>query len=91
MNIIIFGYTLVWSDLVGTVGVSFILIAYFLLQTEKVRFNGYRYLLLNAVGSALITVSLFYTFNFASFVIECFWLTISLYGLVRRMIKPAAT
>lgn len=75
--------SLAWHDLIGTLGVVVILVAYFLLQTERIDIYGWFYSVTNLLGSLLITVSLIYTFNFPSFVIEVFWIAISLIGIVR--------
>jgi paired small multidrug resistance pump len=72
-----------WYDVVGTVGVVLILIAYFLLQTERWSGQSLRYSLVNLVGSLMITVSLIYDFNLSSFIIEVAWIAISIYGMVR--------
>jgi hypothetical membrane protein len=48
-----------WYDILGTVGVAVIIIAYVLLQTERLRSEQLMYSLLNAVGAALILISLY--------------------------------
>lgn len=68
-------------DLIGLCGVALILIAYFSLQTERIAAEDWRFSAINGVGALLILVSLYFTFNLASFVIEIFWLAISAYGL----------
>lgn len=68
-------------DLIGLLGVALILIAYFALQTERIAAEDWRFSAINGLGAILIMISLYYTFNLASFVIEIFWLMISLYGL----------
>ena len=68
-------------DVVGTIGVAVILLAYVLLQIERLRSDAAAYSLLNAVGAILILVSLAYEFNFAAFLMEFSWLLVSLYGL----------
>lgn len=68
-------------DLIGLTGVALILLAYFALQTERLRSEDWRFSAINGLGALLIMVSLFFTFNLASFVIEIFWLMISLFGL----------
>lgn len=70
-----------WYDIVGTVGVAVIIVTYVLLQTEKLRSNSLYYSLLNAVGASLIIVSLYFDFNFPAFIVEFFWLLISLFGI----------
>ena len=43
------------------------------------------YSVANAAGSSAILFSLFYDFNLSAFVIESFWLAISLYGVFRAV------
>ena len=61
-----------WYDIVGTLGVAIIVLTYVLLQIERVRSDQLIYSLLNAAGAALILVSLYFDFNFPSFVVEFF-------------------
>lgn len=70
-----------WYDLVGTIGVGIIILTYILLQTEKIRSEQLSYSLLNAVGASLIIFSLFFNFNFSAFIVEFFWVLISIYGI----------
>jgi len=70
-----------WYDFVGNIGVVLILGSYFLLQIDKVNSKSVAYSVGNAIGAVLILVSLCFAFNLSSFVIEIFWLLISLYGL----------
>lgn len=72
-------------DLIGLAGVAAILLAYALLQFERVSYDGYGYLFLNGGGAALVMVSLLYAFNLAAFVLEGIWLTISIYGVLKRL------
>lgn len=72
-----------WYDCVGTVGVIMILVAYFLLQTERLSGQSVGYSVVNLLGSLMITVSLIYDFNLSSFIIEIAWIAISIYGIVR--------
>lgn len=72
-------------DLVGFVGVAFVVGAYFLSQIGRMDANGPLFPALNGIGAALILFSLFFTFNAASFVIEFFWLLISMVGLARAL------
>ncbi len=68
-------------DLIGLLGVACVLFAYWALQTERLASEDWRFSAVNGIGAVLIMVSLFHTFNLASFVIEIVWLAISLYGL----------
>ncbi|MBA2653248.1 MAG: hypothetical protein H0U73_13430 [Tatlockia sp.] len=71
------------SDYVGIIGVLFILAAYFFSQIKLVSVDSIKYLLSNLVGSLLITYSLIFHWNLASFIIELAWFSISIIGLIR--------
>lgn len=70
-----------WYDILGTLGVAVIIITYVLLQSGRVRSEQLSYSLLNAAGASLILISLYYSFNLPSFIVEFFWLAISLFGI----------
>ena len=76
-------------DIVGFVGVAFIVATYFLSQIGRMNVNRPLYPALNSVGALFILFSLAYSFNPASFVIELFWLAISLVGLARTLTAGA--
>ena len=76
-----------WFDLAGFLGVLLIVVAYLLLQLDKLPSSALSYSLLNAVGALLIIVSLLFKFNFSAFLIEVFWFLISLLGLSRWLIS----
>lgn len=76
-----------WYDILGTAGVGIIILTYILLQLERIRSEHLLYSLLNAAGAALILVSLYYSFNFPSFIVEFFWLLISLFGIGKYLLK----
>ena len=71
-------------DVIGAIGVALIVVTYFALQTGRLK-TGLRYSLLNGVGAAMILYSLIFDFNLAAFLVEFFWLAISLYGIYRSM------
>ena len=73
--------TLHWHDFVGTLGVLLVLVTYLLLQAGRMDARSVRFSALNAVGSALILLSLIQVFNLSAFLIEAVWLLISLYGM----------
>ena len=75
--------TYAWYDILGTLGVGVIILAYILLQFGRLRSEQLSYSIMNAVGATLILISLYYSFNFPSFVVEFFWLIISLFGIAK--------
>lgn len=72
-----------WHDLAGMIGVALVLLAYFGLQAGRLRGDGLVFQSMNLVGALLIVVSLLFAFNLAAFVVESFWVAISVYGIVR--------
>ena len=77
----------VWYDILGTIGVAVIILTYVLLQLGRVKSHHLAYSLLNAAGATLILVSLYFSFNFPSFIVEFFWLLISLFGIGKYLFK----
>lgn len=82
-----------WHDVVGTAGAAIILVSYFLLQMQRISSRALSYSVLNGLGALLILISLSIEFNLSAFVVEAFWLLISIIGIVRcltgRADKPA--
>jgi hypothetical protein len=76
-----------WFDIIGSVGVGLIVLTYILLQVEKIRSTDLLYSLVNGAGAILILISLYYSFNFPSFIVEFFWLLISLFGVGKYLFK----
>lgn len=79
------------SDLIGSVGVGIIILTYILLQTGRVKSESLAYSVSNAIGASLIAFSLIFDFNLSAFIVEVFWLLISLYGILRYFLKKSAT
>jgi len=68
---------------IGFAGMIFIVWAYFILQQGRYTFNSLYYQLLNLIGAILLLISLLVHFNFGSFMIEVFWIGITIYGLIK--------
>lgn len=79
--------TLEIHDIVGMAGVILIVVAYFLLQIGRMKSDSLSFSVSNAVGAALILFSLFFEFNAPAFLIEFFWLLISIIGVVRYLAR----
>lgn len=75
--------TIDWTVIVGLVGMIVTLLAYFLLQAQKLHGNGLTYQLMNAIGALGVALSLLFgRFNLPAFLLEIIWLAISIYGIV---------
>jgi len=80
-----------WHDFVGNAGFLCIIGSYLWLQIGRTSGQSLGYSLVNAVGAALILVSLYYDFNLSAVLVEFFWLIISLLGLVLSLKRLVAT
>ncbi len=74
-------------QIIGFIGMLFVVYAYFLLQTHKVTTVTLRFQLLNLIGAILLIISLLVHFNLGSFLIEVFWISITLYGMWKNRKK----
>ena len=70
-------------DFIGNVGVVVVMIAYLMLQLNKLSSAGLAYSVLNAIGASLIVVSLLFDFNLSALLMEVLWVLISLVGIYR--------
>ena len=71
-------------DFLGNIGVLVLMTAYLLLQLNRLNASGLLYSLLNLLGASLIIISLIADFNLSAFVMEVFWVLISLVGIIRH-------
>ncbi len=69
------------ADGIGMLGTLLVLVAYYLLQLEKADPRGLGYNMLNLLGAVFLLISLCFSFNLASVVMEVFWMGASLIGL----------
>ena len=70
-------------DFAGNIGVVLMVLAYLLIQAEKIRSRDLSYSLMNGAGALLVVVSLLYRFNLSAFLVESLWFVISVYGLFK--------
>ncbi len=77
-----------WYDFAGNIGVALMVLGYLLLQAERIRSSDLSYSLMNGGGALLVVISLIYRFNLSAFLVESFWLLISIYGLIKFTRKP---
>ena len=68
-------------DIIGLLGVTLILIVYGLVHLDRIDVKKITFSVLNAIGAALILVSLYVDYNLPAVTIEVAWILISLYGI----------
>ncbi len=72
---------------IGHLGVFLFVCAYFLLQREVLKSDDLRYLCMNLVGAILLMISLTWKWNLPAFILEFFWMLISIYGIIKTLRK----
>jgi hypothetical protein len=72
------------ADVINSVGVSLILIAFFLLTLKKVDAQNVYYNLLNLIGAGLACYGSYLIKSVPFVVLEAIWSLVALYGLIRR-------
>ena len=68
---------------VGIAGTSCYVVAYFATLHGWLKAGEWRFPAINLLGALLVLVSLADAWNLPSVVLESFWATISVYGLIR--------
>ena len=68
---------------IGLFGMACIVLAYYLIETGGMNRDDIKYYWLNLSGACLLVLSLLINFNLGSFVIEIFWIAISILGMIR--------
>ena len=68
-------------DIIGLMGVTLILVVYGLVHLDRIDVKKITFSVLNAIGAALILVSLYVDYNLPAVTIEVAWILISLYGI----------
>ena len=72
-------------DILGTIGVAFIVAMYFMMQLGKINAERPAFSALNALGAVFILISLTSEFNLSAALMEGAWLLVSLYGLWKAL------
>lgn len=76
------------NDIIGTIGVGIILVAYFLNNFSLIKQNGNLYFILNVIGASIACYTS-YLINYIPFVVlEGTWAIVSLIGLIQNTKKP---
>lgn len=74
-----------YNDIIGTVGVALILLAYFLNTTKVITINGKLFYVLNMIGAALACYASFLIDYWPFVILEGTWVLVSIYGLMKVM------
>ena len=79
-----------WASMVGLCGTACIIAAYAYLTLAKTT-NPLLLHSTNLLGALLLTISLIYHTNWASLVLEAFWASIAIFGIIRALRDRAKT
>lgn len=74
-----------YNDLIGTLGVGLILLAYFLNTANLVKKDGRTFYVMNIIGAAFACYASFLIPYWPFVILEGTWTLVSIYGLMRAM------
>jgi len=74
-----------YNDIIGTIGVALILVAYFLHTEKLLRPDGKGYYVLNTIGAALACYASLLIGYWPFVILEGTWTLVSIYGLMKAM------
>lgn len=74
-----------YNDIIGTIGVALILIAYFLNTERLIPVNGKLFFVINMIGAALACYASYLISYWPFVILEGTWTLVSIYGLMRTM------
>jgi hypothetical protein len=72
-------------NVAGVLGAVLVIVVYFATQQRWLSAEDWRFPFANLLGAGFILVSLVADWNLAAFVVEVFWVLISLYGLAQSL------
>lgn len=73
-----------YNDIIGTIGVGLILLAFFLNTTKFIVNNGKLYYAMNIFGAALACYASFLILYTPFVILEGTWTLVSIYGLMKN-------
>jgi hypothetical protein len=76
---------MIFNDIVGSIGVGIILIAYYLNTASLIIKNGKLFYVLNIIGAAVACYASWLIDYWPFIVLEGMWTLVSIYGLMRTM------
>ncbi len=74
-----------YNDIIGTIGVGLILIAYYMNTVNMIKKNGQLFYVMNILGAGIACYASFLINYWPFVVLEGMWTLVSIYGLMRVM------
>ncbi|MCS5710171.1 CBU_0592 family membrane protein [Candidatus Berkiella aquae] len=78
------------ANLIGIIGVIVLVLAYYLLQSNRLSSKSISYSLMNVIGASFILYSLILDWNTPAVIMESVWIVISLAALFKAITKKNA-
>jgi hypothetical protein len=81
---------MLFADIINTIGVSLILLAFFLLTIRKVQSSSLSYLILNMIGAGMACYGSWLINAIPFMVLEGIWSLVATMGLIRSVMQRRA-
>lgn len=72
------------GHVIGMIGMALVVFAYLAVERDWLNNKEVKFYVINLIGAILLLISLLINFNLGSFVIEIFWITISMMGIINH-------
>lgn len=72
-------------EIIGWIGATLVLVAYFLVSTKKVAPTSIHYQLMNLIGAITVGINVFVKGAYPSLLIEIVWTAIAAYGFYQAL------
>jgi len=70
------------GHIIGVIGMAGVVFAYFAIERNWFNNKDIKFYVINLIGASLLLISLLINFNLGSFIIEIFWIAISMTGII---------
>jgi len=77
----------IFFDIIGWIGMIFVLVAYLLLSFGKIK-NGYTYQILNLIAGIFMAIGLFTKNAWFSFTLQIVWSAIAIISIIKLSLRP---
>ena len=69
---------------ISVIGMACVVLAYFAVERDWLDNKDVKFYIINLVGGIFLLISLLINFNLGSFIIEIFWIIISMMGIINH-------
>jgi hypothetical protein len=74
-------------EIIGWVGMSLVVLAYYLVSHKNISGGSFIYQLMNLVGAIFVGINVYFNRAWSSFALQCVWAMIAIFSLIKKKNK----